>query len=84
MSAGPALGRPRRSVYGRKRTMIALMNKPQALLVERGRVMCPLHGDADVERCFGCRWLCSARFEVAQPAITCEAIRPPDLAPYLR
>lgn len=64
--------------------MIALVDKPQTLLVERGRVMCPIRGDLDVERCFGCRWLRLTKLEDGQPEITCQAMRPPILGLLFR
>jgi hypothetical protein len=59
--------------------MWTLCKHPEVHFVEYGRVMCPIRGDIDVERCFGCPWLRSMRLDDAEPQIVCEANRRGDL-----
>lgn len=48
--------------------------KPKTLIIDHGRVYCPIQGDIDVERCVGCQWLRSARLGGQEPCITCQAL----------
>jgi len=46
--------------------------KQQTLLVDHGRVMCPLRGDIDVETCLGCKSLKAVGLDEHPSFITCE------------
>jgi hypothetical protein len=55
--------------------MMFLPNKADSHLIDHGRVMCPLHGDIDVEKCFDCRSLKSIQLDGPEPRVSCEALR---------
>jgi hypothetical protein len=46
--------------------------KEQTLIVDHGRVMCPLRGDIDVEFCLGCKSLREVELEDRRSFITCD------------
>lgn len=46
---------------------------PDGLIVEDGRVICPVRGPRDVEGCFRCQSLVRANLQGSPPTIVCRS-----------
>jgi hypothetical protein len=62
---------------------VLTFSKPQKHLIDHNRILCPLRGDIDIERCVSCSRLRSIELDGHDPAVTCQASTSPYCCPIV-